>query len=60
MSVRLSKNKPKLGANHKYNTRHRSLPVLTRHNFDMLKYKPLTAGTRIFYYRSAEMCLEKN
>lgn len=50
MCVRLSDNLPNLEAKHKYKTRHKILPGTTRHNLEIFKGKPMTAGTSLVYY----------
>lgn len=49
MFVKSAAGIPKLGTNHKYNTRHRNLPAVPRHSLEIYKKKPSTAGIRFLY-----------
>lgn len=44
---------PKLGEHHKC-TRHRNLPAVPRHNLELYKKKPTTAGTRFITFINHE------
>lgn len=48
MCAKISEKIPKLGVNHNYNNRHRSLLASTRHSLEIFKKKPMTAKTRFF------------